>query len=127
MVGSLLHLMPLAVVAFVGLIIDNLMDGKPIYGMLAAHMQLDDMTQDESGHEDQITVPVYEGSSMIDKSISQISWPKNTLVKLIKRGSRDIIPNGKTKIVAGDALILVIDEGQRATVYDEMTKLQGFK
>ncbi|MDK7062739.1 hypothetical protein QP290_26170, partial [Escherichia coli] len=85
MVGSLLHLMPLAVVAFVGLIIDNLMDGKPIYGMLAAHMQLDDMTQDESGHEDQITVPVYEGSSMIDKSISQISWPKNTLVKLIKR------------------------------------------
>lgn len=126
MVGSLLHLMPLAVVAFVGLIIDNLMDGKPIYGMLAAHMQLNDMTQDESGHEDQITVPVYEGSSMIDKSISQISWPKNTLVKLIKRGSRDIIPNGKTKIVAGDALILVIDEGQRATVYDEMTKLQGF-
>ena len=38
MVGSLLHLMPLAVVAFIALLIDQILGGKPIYDSLAAAM-----------------------------------------------------------------------------------------
>src|SRR5699024_11231430 len=36
MVGSLLHLMPLAVVAFIALLVDELLVGKPIYWLLVA-------------------------------------------------------------------------------------------
>src|SRR5699024_11689864 len=35
MVGSLLHLMPLAVVAFIALLVDQVLGGKPIYDSLA--------------------------------------------------------------------------------------------
>ena len=45
--------------------------------------------------------------------MADISWPKDTLVKLIRRGSEEIIPNGQTTIAAGDMLVLAVDSGRR--------------
>ena len=124
MVGSLLHLMPLAVVAFIALLIDQILGGKPIYDSLAEAMQGKNGVAKASGHEDQLTVPVYESSQLVDEKVADISWPKDTLVKLIRRGSEEIIPNGQTTIAAGDMLVLAVDSGRRGQVYDEMRKLQ---
>ena len=44
--------------------------------------------------------------------MADISWPKDTLVKLIRRGSEEIIPNGQTTIAAGDMLVLAVDSGK---------------
>lgn len=124
MVGSLLHLMPLAVVAFIALLVDELLGGRPIYDSLAEAMQGKNGVAKASGHEDQLTVPVYESSQLVDEKVADISWPKDTLVKLIRRGSEEIIPNGQTTIAAGDMLVLAVDSGRRGQVYDEMRKLQ---
>lgn len=124
MVGSLLHLMPLAVVAFIALLVDELLGGRPIYDSLAEAMQGKNGVEGTSYREDQLTVPVYESSQLVDKKIADIEWPSNTLVKLIQRGSEEIIPNGQTVIAAGDMLILAVDQNKRGKVYDAMKKLQ---
>lgn len=126
MVGSLLHLMPLAVVAFIALLVDELLGGRPIYDQLAEAMA-DKQSGDFKScyREDQLTIPVYESSQLVDKEIKDINWPEHTLVKLIQRGSEELIPNGRTVIVAGDMLILAVDENKRGKVYDAMKKLQG--
>lgn len=125
MVGSLLHLMPLAVVAFIALLVDELLGGRPIYDSLAEAMEGKNGVAKSAGREDQLTVPVYESSQLVDKKVADIQWPHNTLVKMIRRGSEEIIPNGQTKIAAGDMLVLAVDQNRRGQVYDMMKKLQG--
>lgn len=124
MVGSLLHLFPLAVVAFIALLVDELLGGRPIYGQLAKAMESKKDNSRVTRHEDQLTIPVYESSQLVDKKVKEIEWPKDTLIKVIHRGSEDVIPNGQTVILAGDQLVLAVDSGQRGLVYDEMKKLQ---
>lgn len=124
MVGSLLHLMPLAVVAFVALLVDQMLGGHPIYGQLAAMMQIKPDEGRIEGTEDQLTIPVYENSPIVDQKIAQVKWPENTLVKVIHRDGHDIIPDGQTRICEGDILVLAVDSNERGKVYDEMKKIQ---
>ena len=73
MVGSLLHLMPLAVVAFIALLVDELLGGKPIYGLLAAAMDTSsDRKANYTGEADQMVLPVYESSKLVDKKVADI-------------------------------------------------------
>ena len=126
MVGSLLQLMPLAVVAFVALLVDQLLGGRPIYGQLAAAMDKKGVRNGEyTGTQDELTLPVYESSHLVDKKISEINWPEKTLIKTVNRDGHDIIPDGNTVIAAGDMLVLEVDTNQRGHVYDEIKKLQG--
>lgn len=129
MVGSLLHLMPLAVVAFIALLTDELLGGKPIYGILAQKMaeQGASVTIQKSGKEDQLTVPVYEDSQLAEKTIAQVKWPEDTLVKAIYHDGNYIVPNGQSVIKPGDSLILALDSNQRGRVYSQMRQLQGIK
>ncbi|MCI1466407.1 MAG: ClC family H(+)/Cl(-) exchange transporter [Lactobacillus sp.] len=124
MVGSLFFLMPLAVVALVAFLVDDLLGGKPIYESLAANQH----PQDQgclTGQADQLTVTVYANSKFVGKTVSQINWPDRTLLKLIQRGSEKIIPHGSTPLQAGDLLVLELDSGQRAQVFDALRHLQG--
>ncbi|WEV37004.1 ClC family H(+)/Cl(-) exchange transporter [Lactobacillus sp. ESL0677] len=125
MVGSLLHLMPLAVVSFVALLVDELLGGMPIYDSLAQAMLGKKNSTQVTGQRDQLTIPVYENSDLVDRKIVDIKWPQYTLVKIIHRGGRDLIPNGQTKINNGDSLILEVDAGQRGQVYEKIKQLQA--
>lgn len=126
MVGSLLHLMPLAVVAFIALLVDELLGGKPIYGLLAAAMdKSSDHKANYTGQADTMALPVYESSRLVDKTISEVQWPVDTRVRTIHRDGDEIIPNGQTIIRGGDMLILEFDSSQRGAVYSKMKDLQG--
>lgn len=124
MVGSLLHLMPLAVVAFIALLVDQVLGGKPIYDSLANAMMPATKTETVAGEEDELDIPVYENSKLVDQEIKSIAWPDNVLVRTIRRGSQEIIPHGDTVIAAGDLLVLGVDHNQRAAAYDAIRKLQ---
>lgn len=126
MVGSLLHLMPLAVVAFIALLVDELLGGKPIYGLLAAAMDTSsDSKANYTGEADQMVLPVYESSKLVDKKVADIKWPEDTRVRTIRRDGDEIIPTGQTIVRGGDMLILEFDSSQRGRVYSSMKKLQG--
>lgn len=126
MVGSLLHLMPLAVVSVMAYITNELAGGEPIYESLAGRMQTKE-DNDYVGEADQLTFSVFEGSQMAGKKIKEIAWPDRTLVKVIHRGQKDIIPDGNTQLVVGDLVVLELDENQRGVIYDEVARLQNEK
>lgn len=123
MVGSLMHLMPLAVLGLVAYIVNDYMGGEPIYESLADRMEPEEV-KNYAHREDELSIPIYEGSYLVNKTVSEIKWPTNTLLELIHRGGHDIIPNGETIIRSGDLLILEIDQNKRAVVFDQMQKMQ---
>ncbi len=127
MVGSLLHLMPLAVVSVAAYVVNELLGGVPIYESLAGRMQTKE-DNDYVGEADQLTISIYEGSQLADHQVKDIAWPDRTLVRVIHRGQKDIIPNGNTKLLAGDLLVLEIDENQRGlTAGSQRIKLKMYK
>ena len=123
MVGSLLHLMPLAVLALVAYLVNDLLGGKPIYESLADRMETASL-EVYADNVDELTVTIFEDSKLADKEVKEIKWPEKTLVKLIHRGAHDIIPFGKTKLLAGDLVVLEVDSKCRSKVYDQIKDMQ---
>lgn len=108
MVGSLAHLMPLAVVSMVAYLVVDLLNGQPVYNeMLQNFLQhkkimFKGMTQ--------MTTSIYEGSRLVDKMIKEVEWPAGCLILSIWRGEEQIIPRGDTKLKVGDTLIVELTD-----------------
>lgn len=123
MVGSLGHLMPLAVVSLTAYLVVDFLGGAPIYESLAARMQLHQTLSHLTGHNDRLEIPVFEGTRFVGVQVRDIAWPTHTLLMSVRRGSRDLIPKGDTELQAGDTLIVLTDHSQRAKVKRELLTL----
>lgn len=53
----------------------------------------------------------------------EVSWPKACLLVSIRRGEKELIPKGKTKIQTGDVIITMTDEAHNGEVCDQMKQL----
>jgi len=117
MVGSLKHLMPLAVLSLVAYIVVDLLNGAPIYEALKERLNLNSAFLNRvSKFNDRLEMPIYEGSSIDGKYIRDIPFPKDILVVAVYRGERQLIPRGDTLIKAGDRIVFMVNAGQRARV-----------
>lgn len=104
MVGSLAHLMPLAMVAVVAYLVVNALHGEPVYtAMFNAFINKHPQKMEQS-----VTMPVtvYAGSRLDGCQVKDYSWPTDSIVTLIYRGEDKLIPNGQTTIQAGDTLLI---------------------
>ena len=54
---------------------------------------------------DQIAVKA--SSSVVNKRLKEVELPKNALISAIKRKEEIIIPDGNTKLMAGDVLTVI--------------------
>lgn len=111
MSGSLVHLLPVAACSFIALLLSDVLKVAPIYEVLLGRIVGDneeDIKNDKIGS--MVEIPVEFGSVAAGKKISEISWPEGILVTAIHRGNKDIIPNGSTKIAAGDYLMILSSE-----------------
>lgn len=113
MVGSLSHLMPLAVVSMVAYLVVDLLDGQPVYNEMLQNflkrkkIMFKGMTQ--------MSTSIYEGSQLVDKMIKEVAWPTGCLVLSVWRGEEQIVPRGDTKLKVGDTLIIELtDQDQLA-------------
>jgi len=68
---------------------------------------------------DQVTISA--NSTVIKKSLKEIVLPKETLISAIKRDEEIIIPDGNTKIAAGDIVTLI---GKRKDIKKATNTLQ---
>ncbi|WP_448376650.1 TrkA C-terminal domain-containing protein [Fervidobacterium sp.] len=59
-----------------------------------------------------IEIPVNTGSELDGVMIKDFPWPKGCLVVLVKRGSAEIIPNGKLILQGGDILTVLTSKKQ---------------
>ncbi|QLE64698.1 Voltage-gated chloride channel family protein [Furfurilactobacillus rossiae] len=119
MVGSLQHLMPLAVVCLVAYITVDVCGGAPIYESLLGRM-LSPTAERAAGFTDRIEVPVFDGSFLVGHQVREFRWPANALLIGVHRGERQIIPHGDTILRAGDTLIVETQHDNRAFIRERI-------
>ncbi|MDO4555262.1 MAG: ClC family H(+)/Cl(-) exchange transporter [Lachnospiraceae bacterium] len=127
MTGTLEHLISLLIVSIVAYVVANLMNSSPIYDSL-----LERIVSGRKGQE-QIEYPenkvlanfiVQCGSVLERKRISEIpDWPYRCLIVSIKRGEKELIPRGGTKLHASDMLTVLVDAGDLAKANEIISNL----
>lgn len=115
MVGSLTHLMPLAILSLIAYVVVDLMGGAPIYESLLQRLIGKSAPQTE-GYSDRLEVPVFVGAPLEDRQVRELDWPKASLLIAIRRGETELIPHGDTLIRAGDTLVVLTKHQLRASV-----------
>lgn len=117
MTGSLNHLLSLAFVSIIAFITADLLRSKPVYESLLERILENKGMNDFSGDEGTkilLEIAVQMGSLLDGKKIKEVLWPSGSLLVSIKRGNEDIIPNGNSLILAGDYLIVLVEESNAA-------------
>lgn len=105
MVGSLAHMMPLAIVAIVAYVVVDWLGGTPVY-MAMFHNFMNKQPVQPHQCLTKTTFAVFAGSALDGKRIRDFSWPAGSLVTDIYRGDDHLMPHGETLLHAGDTLVV---------------------
>lgn len=126
MTGSFSHMLSLAVVCLVAYIVADMLKSKPIYEELLENMISKKGRNAFEGDEEVkviLEVAVYMGTALEGKKIKDVVWPKKCLLVSVRRGNKDIIPNGNTLLHAGDYLIVLADEKNASDIKMELISM----
>ena len=111
MTGSFGYLLPVAACSFIALLFSDILKTDPIYETLLERI----FSRSKHGNTEMekstlLEVPVEYGSPVAGKLIREVEWPKGLLIVGIKRGTKEIIPRGNTKLIPGDYLVILTSE-----------------
>lgn len=125
MTGTLTQMLSLSVVSIVAYITATLLKSKPIYESLLERLLLrgGQKPDKENGEKMLMHFAVCRGSRIEDLTIGEIPWPDNCLLVAVERGTEEIIPKGKTRLLAGDVVVTMTDERDGALIHDRMEEL----
>lgn len=129
MTGSFTHLLALTFVSLVAYVVADLLKSTPIYeSLLENQISEKEILIDENNVESKTTVDlvVHYGSIVEEKLIKEIDFPKNCLLIAIKRGGKDFIPRGDTRILAEDHLIFITDLNSETKLREMLDKIATF-
>ena len=123
MTGSFHLLLALTTVAVVSFYITELLGQQPVYDILYDKMKKDDNVVDEE-NQGKITIELaVMAESLLDgKAISEIIWPEEVLIIAIIRNGVEKIPKGRTVMMAGDILVLLLPEKIVGEVKEKLMK-----
>lgn len=108
MTGSFMYLLPVAVCSFIALLTSDVLKVDPLYeSLLERFFSKNSGGTSETEKGALMEIPVELGCAAADKMISEIKWPQGVLVVGIKRGVKEIVPKGSTKIIPGDYLVIL--------------------
>jgi Trk K+ transport system NAD-binding subunit len=62
-----------------------------------------------------LEIAVSMGSYIDGKRVMDLTWPAKSLLVSVKRGEKEIIPKGNTRIYHGDYLIVLTNEQEAAS------------
>jgi chloride channel protein, CIC family len=51
-----------------------------------------------------------------DKRVSEVQWPRDSVIATLRRGQRVIIPHGDTLLKPGDVLVIAVEGEAREAV-----------
>lgn len=122
MTGSLMHLLPVAAVAFLALLVSDLLKVSPIYEILLERIS----TKETSAVHRRgalVELPVELGSQTDGKRISEVYWPAGALIVSIRRGEREFVPKGDTLLLHGDYITALSGEKCFAETREELLAL----
>ncbi len=122
MVGGLNQLMPLGICTLVAYIVADFLKMDPIYEVLAEKLDHEQSTN-AKGQRTTFEVPIMVDSPLVGKCICEIQWPKEMVIATVRRGAKEIIARGDTKLASGDILIVVCDEGLVGEIFEQTTEI----
>lgn len=111
MSGSLVHLLPVAACAFIALFLSDALKIVPIYEALLERFtvsQGESLPVQEKGG--LMEFPVEMGSPAAGKEVRAVSWPQGALIVGLRRGVKELVPEGGTKVLPGDYLVVLSKE-----------------
>lgn len=124
MTGSFELLLALATVSAVAYLITEGLHLEPVYEILYQRMNKDEIEEKTDEHslneKTLITLTVMSESILEGKMISQILWPEDVLVVSLIRAGVEKIPKGRTVMMAGDGLVLLLPKNRVAAVKEQL-------
>ncbi|NLT95208.1 MAG: ClC family H(+)/Cl(-) exchange transporter [Clostridia bacterium] len=130
MTGSFSHLLAMITVSMTAYLVTDIFKSGPAYEILLERMLKNEKKNDFIGEgvdKSIIEIPVSLGSALDGKSIKEIKWMPGCLLVAIKRGEKEIIPNGSTKIYSGDYLVILTDEDKEVLARSKLQQLASEK
>lgn len=127
MTGTFDHLLALSIVVMIAYLTSDILKCEAIYESLLHNLLRKNNYKFESkcSKKSLIEFVVHIGSDMEFKQVMDINWPQKSLVVSIKRGDKEIIPNGSTQILGGDYLTIMVDEHDEAFTIDYIDNLSS--
>ena len=135
MSGSVSQMLSLAVVSVAAYITATLLRSEPIYESLLNRL-LDGQKKEDgaAGNSRKQTVGaggqkvlsefvIMSGSVLEGRTVMEIHWPHNCLLVALERDGAEMIPRGKTRVMAGDRLTVMTDERDAGYIHDKLENL----
>lgn len=128
MSGSVSQMLSLSIVSVTAYIVATLLQSDPIYESLLERIlkrQSKGGTAELGAGQQKVlsTFVIMADSVLEGRSVQEITWPDNCLLVALSRNGKEMIPKGKTKLMAGDVLTTITDERDAGYVHDKMEKL----
>nr|WP_312578607.1 ClC family H(+)/Cl(-) exchange transporter [Sedimentibacter sp.] len=128
MTGSLSYLLSISIISLVAYITAGLLKSEPIYESLLERLLKNNGKSDlieDSRNKSILEIPVCLDSLLDGKIIKDLKLRQNCLIVSVKRGEKEIIPKGSTKILSGDYLYVLVNENEAALIKEELLEM-GF-
>lgn len=127
MSGSVSQMLSLSIVSITAYIVATLLRSEPIYeSLLERILKKEKKAEPEihAGSQKILSSFVIMADSVLEgRTVQEITWPDNCLLVALERNGKEMIPKGKTKLMAGDRLTTMTDERDAGYVHDKMEKL----
>lgn len=125
MTGSFEHMLSLIVVSMTAYVVADICKGKPVYETLLNRSLC------KQGKAPYMTMPkrmvveavIASGAAIERKEVKDVNWPDKALLVSIKRGEQELVPQGDTRMLAGDYLYVLVAVDKA----DEIRLLAGNK
>ena len=127
MTGTVSQLFSLGVVSICAYIVATLLHSEPIYESLLGNLlkRRGEHVPRGAGEKILQEFPVMQGSAAADHLVSEVEWPKNCLLVSVKRGERELLPRGTTRLLPGDSIVVLSGEYEGADVAGQMDRICG--
>lgn len=128
MSGSVSQMLSLSIVSITAYIVATLLHSDPIYESLLERIlkkqKKSAATETKAGQQKILCAFVIMADSVLEgRSVQEITWPDNCLLVALERDGKEMIPKGKTRLMAGDVLTIMTDERDAGYMHDKMEKL----
>lgn len=128
MTGSFTHLLSLSLISIVAYAVADSMGSTPVYESLLERLIKNrgkNELEGSSGDKIILEIPIFLDSEMDGKLIRELNLPSDCLLVGIKRGEKELIPRGNTRINSGDYLLVLVDENKAASTNERILKMGG--
>ena len=126
MSGSVSQMLSLAVVSVAAYITATLLRSEPIYESLLGRILEGpgERKKGTAGGQKVLSEYVIMGGSVLEgRKVMDIHWPNNCLLVSLEREGKELIPRGKTVLLAGDRLTVMTDERDAGYIHDKLENL----